>query len=59
MSSQEQEDKIELATKEILSILNKFSDEEINFIMQKIKLHHLELKVASFEVQRLLENTLQ
>lgn len=58
-SSSYKEEEIENATKEIIKILYKFEENECNLIMQKIKLHHLELKVASFEVQRLVESALK
>lgn len=54
-----EQEEIENATKEIIKILYKFEENECNLIMQKVKLHHLELKVASFEVQKLIDSTLK
>jgi hypothetical protein len=53
------EEKIEEATNQIVKILHSFEEKDCNYILQKVKLYHLELKVASYEVQRLLESALQ
>lgn len=53
------ERKIEEATDSIINILNDFSKEETNIIMTKIKILHLEDRVATLLVERLLKTSLK
>ena len=52
------EDRIDSVTNQINEILSEFTEREIETILLKIKIHHLDLKITSYEVQRLLKNSL-